>query len=105
MILKKHIKDGKLIIALCDSYLSGRKFEEGTLQLDLTSNFYNGKDVPKESLRDEIRKAYIINAVGKESVELLMKLALISEEYIIKIEGVPSAQILLGTEMLTKPSV
>ncbi len=40
MIVNIHkTSDGRRIIAVCDSELIGKKFEEHNLQLDLTSNF------------------------------------------------------------------
>ena len=37
-------KDGRLILALCDSELLGKVFVEGDVKLDLTTDFYQGEE-------------------------------------------------------------
>ena len=45
MIVKIHkMPDGRSVIAVCDSNLLGKKFEEKNLQLDLTADFYKGSE-------------------------------------------------------------
>jgi len=66
MIVKEHINEGKLILALCDKNLLGKKIEDQNIQLDLSSSFYKGEEADIEELKKLIKKAYIINAVGKK---------------------------------------
>ena len=87
-----HERNGRKLLALCDKDLLGKKFEEGDLQLDLTAKFYQGKETSIEELKKDIAGYDIINAVGKESVDLLLKEELITEQGIIKIAGISHAQ-------------
>ena len=96
MIVKIHKTDkNNIILAICDSDLLGKKFEEKNKQLDLTSNFYNGQEMSDKEVCDLMRKAYIINLVGKKSITLAINGDLISGNNINKIKGIPYAQCVL----------
>lgn len=96
MIVKIHQKiKGKKIIAVCDREIVGKKFEENDSQLDLSSDFYNGKSMSKEELEKEVKSAYIINIVGKKSVDFFLDKKLISKESIIYIKKIPYAQCMI----------
>jgi hypothetical protein len=93
MIAKTHTnRDGRILIAVCDSDLLGQKFEEGTLQLDLASDFYNGTEMTPEEIGDLIRNADMVNLVGKESVQLGIAEQVIEQSQIKHIKGIPFAQ-------------
>lgn len=96
MIVKVHkTNDGRNIIAVCDSNLIGQKFEENDLQLDLTSNFYKGEERSEEELLELLKTAYLVNLVGKKSVEFGIKANIIEKKNIIKIKEIPHAEALL----------
>ena len=99
MIVKVHIvEQNKKMVAICDSDLLGKKFEEGKLQLDLTSDFYKGMERSEEDIVKILKGAYIVNLVGKESVALGKKLGIIEEGYVRTISGVPLAQAVLAVD-------
>ena len=92
MIVKTHkTKDNRLILAMCDEVLIGKRYEEGEKQLDLTSDFYQGIKAEERAIIELIEGAYIINAVGKKSVELCIKKGVVDKENINKIKGIPYA--------------
>jgi len=93
MIVKVHKKDDRTIVAVCDDELIGRKFEQGELQLDLTSDFYKGdKYTDKQLVGDMMRNADVINVVGTLSVGLGLEEELIDKGQVIHVDGVPHAQ-------------
>jgi len=93
MIVKIHKgADGKKVIAVCDSDLVGRKFEENGLQLDLKSSFYKGEEKDGEFILKEINQPCHLNIVGKNSIDFCIKKSLINKENIISIKGIPHAQ-------------
>ena len=47
----KITKSYRDIVAVCDSSILGKKFEQGNLQLDLKESFYKGEEVQEENLR------------------------------------------------------
>jgi uncharacterized protein len=93
MIVKEHkTEEGRLLLAICDSDLLGKKFEEGKKQLDLSSDFYKGKEKSDQEIIDLMKKAYMMNMVGQNSVTLAINENLISGEHVEEIAGIPYAQ-------------
>ena len=95
MILKLHKKDERIVAAVCDSELLGQKFEEGNLQLDLTSDFYKGEEKDELTVGDTIRNSDSVNMVGEKSVNLGIQEGIIEKEHVKKIAGIPYAQAII----------
>ncbi len=96
MIVKIHrTNDGRNILAVCDSDLLGKKFEENDLQLDLTSNFYKGEEKNEQEVLELFKISPIINLVGEKSINLALKAKIIGKKHIIKIKNIPHAEALL----------
>ena len=93
MILKKHFNEGRLILAMCDKDLLGKSFEDNKSILNLKSGFYKGEESPIEVVVSLFKKAYIINAVGKKSVALLVKENVVLPDQIKEIKNIPYIQI------------
>ena len=49
MIVKIHTSY-RYVVAICDSDLLGKKFEEGQFQLDVKESFFKGEEKPKEKV-------------------------------------------------------
>jgi len=99
MLVKQHItNDKRLLLAVCDSDLKGKKIENNKIQLDLSSDFYNGEEMDEEKVLKLMKIAYIINIVGEESINCGIKAGIISKDNIIKIGKVPHAQGLVVIE-------
>ncbi|MBS1267081.1 MAG: hypothetical protein MAG795_01052 [Candidatus Woesearchaeota archaeon] len=92
MIIKKHFtSDNRLILAICDKEILGKKFEDSDRIIDTTSEFYQGSESSPEIILELIKTAYTINVVGKKSVNLCIKNKIINSENVINIKGVPLA--------------
>jgi len=92
MIVKVHNRSGgKKIISICDKELVGKKFNEKKIQLDLSSNFYKGKEKTEEDVRKIVKEAYILNIAGKKSVGFCLKEGWISKNNIMRIKNIPYA--------------
>lgn len=89
----------RYIVAICDSDLLGKRFEEGRFQLDVKESFYKGDEKSEnetiELLRKMTREDASFNIVGKKSVRAALKAGIISEESVGKIQGVEFALVLL----------
>ena len=92
MIVKVQHTQGKTVVAACDTELLGRKFEENSHQLDLTSEFYQGKEVNDREAGDLIRNADHVNLVGKKAVQIGIDEDVIDEDQVKKIKDIPYAQ-------------
>lgn len=89
MRMKKHIADGKLLVAACDSALAGNVFEEGDIVLSLSESFYGKKETEKKEFLDSVKQAYMLNCAGKETISLLLEPGIAAKEDIKTICGIP----------------
>jgi len=98
MYIKLH-KSYRTVVALCDSDLIGKKFEEGKKQLDIRENFYKGEEVDSEKavkmMQDQANKDATFNIVGKESINAAIKAGIITKNNVAKIQGIPFTLVLL----------
>jgi len=88
------------VVAVADSDLLGKRFEEGIKQLDVRENFYNGKKIESEEEVIKILKIHLaedatFNFAGKEAVNLAVKAEVISEKSVGYIDNIPYALKLL----------
>lgn len=96
MIAKIHkTQDGKKIVAICDKELIGKKFKEKDIQLDLSSDFYEGSENREEEIRKIFDDAYIVNMVGEKSVSLGKEMGIVLENNVIYVQKIPHAQVIL----------
>ena len=90
--IKIYKRGNDLLIGACDENLLGKKFEDGKFQIDVSKEFYGGKRISPEILKKYLQDATIANLVGKETIKCAIDLGLIDAECVIKINGVPHAQ-------------
>jgi uncharacterized protein len=99
MISIKIHKSYRLVVAICDSNLLGKKFEEGNRQLDLRENFFKDKNYnEKEAI--EIMKYQkcedaTFNIIGENSIHAALEAKIISKESVSKIDNIPFTLILI----------
>lgn len=95
----KIIKSYRDVIAICDSDLIGRRFEEKNFQLDVKENFFKGDQAIEEEvlkiMLEMAKEDATFNIVGKKSINLALKAGIISEQGIKKIQGIPFALVLM----------
>ncbi|MFH1308368.1 MAG: DUF424 family protein [archaeon] len=98
MYYKVH-KSYREVIAICDSELLGKKFEEEDKLLEVRETFYNGEEVSEAKIHkimeDFAKEDATFNIVGEKSVNIALKLGIVSKEGIKKVQGVPFALVLL----------
>lgn len=89
----------RTVVAICDSDLLGKKFEEGKRQLDVRENFYNGEEMSHEELIDlinhQIGEDATFNIVGPKACAAAKEAGIISEETIMTIQDIPFSLVLL----------
>jgi hypothetical protein len=93
-IVAIHLSNGRVIAAVCDSGIHGKKFEENGIVLDLSSSFFKGQEKSSADTAAIMEKAYMINAAGIESVNLAIKLGLAEAKDVKKIAAIPHLQVL-----------
>ena len=96
-------------MAVCDADVFGRKLKDSGVEgqeskvgervLDVSGDFFKGKEMSLDGAKEEIvrcnREDATFNFVGKESVELARELGIVKEEGIVDIDGVPFALVLM----------
>jgi hypothetical protein len=90
--IKIYKRGNDLLIGACDEKLLGKKFEEGKLQIDVKREFYGGERIDPKALKKLLIDATIANLVGEETIRCAIEMGLIDPDCIIKIKGVPHAQ-------------
>ncbi|MFH1365415.1 MAG: DUF424 family protein [archaeon] len=93
------IKSYRDIVAICDSKLIGKVFEEGNFKLEVKENFFKGKEVSEKELIKIMgsmsREDATFNIVGEESTRFALEEGLIDKECIKTIQGIPFALVLI----------
>ncbi|MFP4530247.1 MAG: DUF424 domain-containing protein [Halodesulfurarchaeum sp.] len=94
MILTERHTDRGLLITVCDPDVLGETFEEGSISLSVTEDFYGGERVETETVVEALSRASIANLVGTETVELAIEEGFIEEGNVLEVEQTLHAQYL-----------
>lgn len=98
MLVKVH-SSYRNIVAICDSDLLEKTFEERNKQLKITKNFFGGEEKTEKEILEIMQLGsesdYTFNIIGKQSIALALKAGIITKEGIQKIQGIPVALVLL----------
>ena len=98
MLIKIH-KSYRQVVAVCDSELLGKQFEQGKKVLEVRESFFNGQETEEketiELMKNLVREDSTFNIIGKQSCQAALKAGIISKEGIKKVQGVPFALVLL----------
>lgn len=90
--IKRYKRGSDLLIGACDEKLLGKKFEEGKFQIDVREDFYGGEKVTSDIFKKFLDESTIANLVGPETIKAAIELGLIDPDSVIKIKGIPHAQ-------------
>ena len=82
-----------VVLAVCDCELLGRTLKEGKIVFRVKEEFYNGRKATLDEAVSLINNSTIVNLVGKHCVEKAIARGYVHPEAVLKIEGIPHAQI------------
>ena len=92
--LKIHTSYRK-VVAICDSELVGKKFEQDKRQLDLRESFFKEKEIEEAELRRLLKIQVVedatFNIAGPNTIKIAIEEGLISKEGTSTIAGIPFA--------------
>lgn len=95
----KIIKSYRDTVAICDSDLIGKTFEEGNFQINVKESFFKGEKMSEEEILEIIKKMSVedatFNIVGERAISIALRSGIISEEGIRKIQGIPVGLVLM----------
>ena len=84
---------GCVLLATCDAELLGKNLREGKINFEVREDFYKGSKVTVEEAITLIKQSTIVNMVGQNIVKEAIEKGLIHPEAVLKISGIPHAQI------------
>lgn len=90
--VKVYRVQGEVLVAACDEELLGKTFREGELKLEVKERFYKGELREVEDLKFLLEEATIANLTGERCVSKAIELGYVNPERVLKIQGVPHAQ-------------
>jgi hypothetical protein len=82
-----------VLLAVCDCELLGRTLRDGKIVFHVKNEFYNGRKATLEEAIGMIDNSNIVNLVGRHCVERAIAKGYVHPEAVLKIEGIPHAQI------------
>jgi uncharacterized protein len=82
------------VLAVCDCDLLGKTLREGKIVFHIKDEFYKGRKATAEEAIGLIGNSTIVNLVGEECVGKAIAEGYVHPEAVIKIEGIPHAQIM-----------
>lgn len=86
---KRHDSGEKIITAICDSNLIGKKFVEGEKCILVSEYFFKGELVDNNVIAEIVAKAESLNVIGKNAVEICIDLGVVNKENVAFISSVP----------------
>ncbi len=94
---QKRYRDGtlRIVTAVCDRALLGKRFQEGERVLDLKTyrRFYEGRAVTQKEALALFKEARNFNAVGEKSVACALEALPIDPAAVVSVQGVPHIQV------------
>lgn len=90
--MKIIVQEGHRLLAACDIGILGKEYKDGDLHIKVKDSFYNDEQVDDETFLRFLRTVDMLNLVGEHVVGLAVKEGFIDEACILKIDGVPHAQ-------------
>ncbi len=94
MYFKKHLTKDRIVLAVCDEELIGKKFSDGEIILDISERFYKGEKSSEKDIEELLKNSENVNLVGEKTIKLASKLGILNKDSIITIKGIPHAQII-----------
>ena len=95
MYMKQYDTGGKLIVAVCDKEIIGKKFQEGELRLMLEISFYKGAEASENVIKEALSSATIANIAGKKAIACAIECGCVDPDTVIFIDGIPHAQMVI----------
>ena len=82
-----------MLLAACDEELLGKTLRHGKIVFNVKEEFYKGPKMPVEEAIELMEESTIVNMVGHNIVNKAIEKGLVHPEAVLKISGVPHAQI------------
>jgi len=91
---RTHVADGKSILAVCDEGLLGKTVKFREVDFEISESFYGGDISDGRQVIEKVRRADMVNVVGREIVDLLVNEQEVDEGCVLWMGDVPHVQII-----------
>ncbi|MCK4730212.1 MAG: DUF424 family protein [Candidatus Aenigmarchaeota archaeon] len=81
------------LLAVCDKELLGEKLKFEETEFEVKKSFYFEKIAMEKEIEKMLDKAKTINLIGNKIIEIAVKMKLIGNDNVMKIEGISHIQI------------
>lgn len=85
-----------ILLVITDADIIGKTFTEGKITLNLTKQFYEGKEMTKEEAGELCQKSMHLHLTGKHAVALGIELEFVDANKILYVQGIPHAEVVMG---------
>ena len=83
----------QVLLAVCDAEILGKTLRDSDITFEVSEKFYKGYKTSVDDAIDLIEESTIVNLVGANIVKRAIERGYVHPEAVIKICGVPHAQI------------
>lgn len=92
IVLETYDTEQGLMVAAADASILGDLFKEDGVRVEVDEEFYGSTTAPRDEVVENLRQATIANLVGETAVEAGVEAEVVDEENVLRVEGVPHAQ-------------
>jgi len=93
LIYERDTPEG-LLVAVCDEECLGETYDDGSVSLTVTEEFYGGDEGDAEDVVDALTRASVANLVGERCVSVAIDAGLVDEDRVLDLNGARHAQLL-----------
>ena len=83
----------RIVVAVCDKELLGKKFSEGEIVLDINKDFFGGFLADIDEALHYLENAFTAMLVGDNIIKEAIKAGLIHPDAVLRVSGIPYAHI------------
>ena len=96
MILREQHTERGLLVSVCDADVLGETFENGTVSLTVTEEFYGGDgagEADPDAVVESLARAAMANIVGTRAVAVAVEAGIIDDANVLDIGATRHAQL------------
>ena len=82
-----------VLLAICDAELLGKVLRDGKIVFEVREDFYKGMKMSVGEAIDLVGQSTVVNMIGHHIIREALERRLIHPEAVLKISGIPHAQI------------
>ena len=85
-----------MLLVVTDTEILGKKFQQGKIQLDLTTEFYKGIKISEHDVKEILKKARYLHLTGQKIITLAVELKIVNPRKILYVCDIPHAEVVIG---------